>query len=226
MTSATARLPSSRCSTVPPRFTSRISIHDPVHTDRVDDRARTPSWRYDPFQSTNNTSLANHLTWHLRQDAIVAVDLRSRTPLENSEGAVQPSPLISSHLDLTSRGFSLFVYISRNTHAFGRVHRTTGVKPPKRVQRDSNDFENPRDYFNKAQRESEPESQDEEEDGDAGVDDGDSDELSLAGSPTKSARSSAKKVTARRAPRQDNYLAGEGRGRSVFPSLSRLLDSH
>lgn len=157
----------------------------------------------------------------------MAVDLRSRTPLENSEGAVQPFPSCRvTSIYPFPRVFVVCLHLSKYSRGLTGYRRTTGVKPPKRVQRDSNDFENPRDYFNKAQRESEPESQDEDEVGDAATDDGDSDELSLAGSPTKSARSSAKKVTARRAPRQDNYLVGEGRGRSVFPSLSRLLDSH
>jgi hypothetical protein len=83
-------------------------------------------------------------------------------------------------------------------------HRTTGIKPPdpSKVHRDSNGFEDPEDFFNKAH---------------AGSDDTDSDELAkLDNVPSpKKARSSGKKQSRleRQKERRDIGYPGEGIGR-------------
>ena len=134
-------------------------------------------------------------------------------------------PLSSSFPMLQSPPFVYFELIQLS------MIRTTGIKPPKKLQRDSSGFENPEEFFARAER-SQPDDQDssersQDEDDDEDDEDGlGSIQQSNKKSNTSGGESKKFVIPQRRQERPDRFLVGEDRGRQVYSPFSLEVTVH
>lgn len=135
-------------------------------------------------------------------------------------------PLSSSFPMLQSPPFVYFQLIQVS------MIRTTGIKPPKKLQRDSSGFENPEEFFARAER-SQPDDQDSSERSQDEDDDDEDDEDGLGSiqqsnkkSNTSGGESKKFVIPQRRQERPDRFLVGEDRGRQVYSPFSLEVTVH